>query len=220
MCLIFFIVFIVSVYDGDIGIFIGIFIGIAVLGGLYFLATKVLAKIATYAFVGMNKILGGGMAIASKNAENALKDIETNKQFILDFANIINDEGGFDEFIDKTVAKRDMGINANASTILNGYRSWADTNIHLGKGKTNQSVIVVDKLLNTKSFKSIIKKYNLDEREIMYIGNILYMQIISPNFRKEADKWILQSIKSKESQLKSQSKKESSTKLKDLIPNK
>jgi hypothetical protein len=198
----------------------GIVLGMAVLGGLYFLAGKVFEKIAVAGLVGMSKVFGGGMIIPSKKAENALKNIKTNKQFILDFANIINDEGGFDEFIDKTVAKMDLGQDYNTSTIFNGYKSWADKNVQLGKGKTNQAVKVVDKLLNTKSFKSIIKKYDLDDREITYVGNVLYTQIISPNFRIEADKWILQSIKSKESQLKSQSKKESSTKLKDLIPNK
>ena len=187
MCLIFFIVFIVSVYDGDIGIFIGI----AVLGGLYFLATKVFEKIAISGLVVMSKVFGGGMIIPSKKAENVLKDIETNKQFILDFADIINNEGGFDEFIDKTVAKIDLGQDYNTTTFFNGYKSFADISVQLRNGKTNQAVIVVDKLLNTKSFYSIIKKYDLDEREVTYVGNVLYTRIISPNFRIEAIKWIL-----------------------------
>jgi hypothetical protein len=163
----------------------------------------------------ITRAMGSGMQVGSKNVKLFLDNLLKNKAFILDFSKIIQDEGGIDEFIKKTKYDDDVwdgADNVTPAVIWYGYQEFSkDKNYGLNLNK--HAVKIVDKLVKLNSFKSLTQKYKLDDREIQYISNSLFLTITDPDFKKVGEKFMKTALE------KNANKLENSISLKKLLPN-
>ena len=189
-------------------------IGTILAGALVALAFWAMKKIGEGATNLLSRSMGGGLQKATKNVTLFLDNILINKSFILDFSKIIQDEGGIDEFIKKTKYDDDHYDRLDKVTpavIWYGYKEFEkDKNVGLNLNK--KAVRIVDKLVRLNSFKSLTKKYKLDDEEIQYISNSLFLIIVSRDFKSVGEKFMKTALE------KNANKLENSISLKKLLP--
>jgi hypothetical protein len=130
-----------------------------------------------YATIGLMQLLG---KIAGKNFTPSQKSIKTvefvtnDEGFLKEFANMIKNEGDFNDFIKRIQAPD------------GGNYDWNDLNLKgFQKYKTPASDIV-EKLMMTDTLIKCIKINKLNKLEIQFLGNSLFYWITDEEFRKQA----------------------------------
>ena len=165
-------------------------------GAILLLSYWVIKKIGKISINLITRVLGSGDQFISKKVETFLSTTLKSQSFIKDFAKIIQDEGGIDEFVKKTKYSADTwtaGDQVTPAVIWYGYKAFEkDENGGLDLNKN--AVRIVDKLLKTSSFKSLAKKDKLTDREISTVGNYLFLTIVDDEFKKVGDTFIKTSL--------------------------
>ncbi len=130
-----------------------------------------------YATIGLMQLLG---KIAGKDFTPSQKSIKTvefvtnDEGFLKEFANMIKNEGNFNDFI-KRIQAPDGGNYDWNDLNLKGYQKY----------KTPASDIV-EKLMMTDTLIKCIKINKLNKLEIQFLGNSLFYWITDEEFRKQA----------------------------------
>jgi hypothetical protein len=130
-----------------------------------------------YATIGLMQLLG---KIAGKDFTPSQKSIKTvefvtnDEGFLKEFANMIINEGDFNDFI-KRIQAPDGGNYDWNDLNLKGYQKY----------KTPASDIV-EKLMMTDTLIKCIKINKLNKLEIQFLGNSLFYWITDEEFRKQA----------------------------------
>jgi hypothetical protein len=130
-----------------------------------------------YATIGLMELLG---KIAGKDFTPSQKSIKTvefvtnDEGFLKEFANMIKNEGNFNDFI-KRIQAPDGGNYDWNDLNLKGYQKY----------KTPASDIV-EKLMMTDTLIKCIKINKLNKLEIQFLGNSLFYWITDEEFRKQA----------------------------------
>lgn len=163
-----------------------------------------LKKMAGKAFGYAAKKLGLDAYWPSEKSQKVANVLSNDKAFVKDMAKIISDEGGVDEFVKKTKVKGEIDPYSIMTT---GYQSWKKENNKI----PSNAVDIVEKILKTPSFKQVVKKHDLDKNDIQTLGNGFLIGISSPDFKSTAQKMVDDTIKKAKV-------RESSTKLKNLMP--
>ena len=183
-------------------------------GAILLLSYWVIKKLGKISINLITRAMGSGDQFTNKKVQTFLATTLKSQSFIKDFAKIIQDEGGIDEFVKKTKYSPDTwtaGDQVTPAVIWYGYKEFEkDENGGLDLNKN--AVRIVDKLLKTPSFKSLAKKDKLTDKEISTVGNALFLTITDDEFKKVGDTFIKASLQ------KNANKLESSISLKKLIP--
>lgn len=117
---------------------------------------------------------------------NPFKDLLKNKQFVKELAEIIEDEGGIYDFLDKVKPKMKPGRDYDAQVLWNlgGINSTTFINNVAGKNAPR----IVNRIMDTPIVKSF---FRADGKKSKYGGRIkadfengLYFVITDPNFRR------------------------------------
>jgi hypothetical protein len=131
-----------------------------------------------------------GRPLPNNNVINALNDMWDNKPFVKDFAKILSDEGDFDELEKKLRTLK----NSKKPEIFDIEELWRMIN------KTDFepapiSKKIVQRLLNTSSYKGIVKKYKFTKEDEQYFAKLLLLTLMSNKFTFNAKEYILKTIK-------------------------
>ena len=150
--------------------------------------------------------------------DSPIDDLLSDKDFLKELADILEEEGGIDEFMKKYKPKMKPGEDYEAQTMwwsggYNGIR-WithvAGNNVHK----------VIDKLLDTKVVKDWAKKYK--KSDLKPLGNALYYILTSAKFRNIYADMLADSAKKQAKEMEKQKMKENKStdviSLKNLLP--
>ena len=130
-----------------------------------------------YATIGLMQIIG---SVTGKNftpSEKSIKAVEfvTNDEvFLKEFANMIKNEGDFNDFIKRTQATG------------GGNYSWNDLNLKGFQQYKTPASDIVEKLMMTDTVIKCIKINKLNKLEIQFLGDSLFYWVTDEEFRKQA----------------------------------
>jgi hypothetical protein len=131
-----------------------------------------------------------GRPLPNENVINALNDMWDNKPFLKDFAKILSDEGDIDE-----LAKQIRTLkNSKKPQLLDTESLWRMVN-KTDFEPASVSKRIVQRLLNTSSYKGIVKKYKFTKEDEQYFAKLLLLTLMSADFTRNAKQYILKTIK-------------------------
>jgi hypothetical protein len=145
-------------------------------------------------------------------------DLLSDKDFLKELAEILEEEGGIDEFMKKYKPKMKVGDDYDAGIMWmsGGYNSvrWvtniAGNNVHK----------VIDKLLDTQVVKDWAKTHN--KKNLKVLGNTLYYILVDSKFKKIYGEMLADSAKKQAKEIEKQKMKENklsdTISLKSLLP--
>jgi len=131
-----------------------------------------------------------GRPLPNHNVICALNDMWVNNPFVKDFAKILSDEGDIDE-LDKQIRTLK---NSKKPELFDIEELWRMVN----KTDFEPACIskrIVQRLLNTSSYKGIVKKYKFTKEDEQYFAKLLLLTLMSADFTDNAKQYILKTIK-------------------------
>jgi len=131
-----------------------------------------------------------GRPLPNENVINALNDMWDNKPFVKDFAKILSDEGDIDE-LDKQIRTLKNSKKPQLFDIESLWRMVNKTDFE----PASVSKRIVQRLLNTSSYKGIVKKYKFTKEDEQYFAKLLLLTLMSADFTDNAKQYILKTIK-------------------------
>ena len=109
----------------------------------------------------------------SEKAIVAYKDLIKDKSFENDLVKVVTKHGNFDDFIKKQSNDDEFSWD---NITWKKWQSWESK---------NEAAKVVKDLLNTSTFKGRVKRYNLDENDIQFIGNMFMYMFTNKKFSND-----------------------------------
>ena len=156
-----------------------------------------LAMLALYAFAALIELAGlghGGVKgrkdrpIPNSNVIDAINNMWDDKPFLKDFAKILSDEGDIDKLADLV-----KSLKKDKSNIPETERIWRQINSTDFEPQPTAKRIV-QKLLNTSSYKGMVKKFKLTKEDEQYFAKLLLLTIMRPQFTEYAKVYILKTL--------------------------
>ena len=156
-----------------------------------------LAMLALYAFSGLIGLVGLGhkgvpgrkdRPIPNSNVIDAINAMWENKPFIKDFEKILSDEGDIDKLADLV-----KSLKKDKSNIPHTEWIWKQINSTNFEPQPTAKRIV-QKLLNTSSYKGMVKKFKLTKEDEQYFAKLLLLTIMRPEFTEYAKVYILKTL--------------------------
>ena len=156
-----------------------------------------LAMLALYAFAALIELAGlghGGVKgrkdrpIPNSNVIDAINAMWDNKSFVKDFAKILSDEGDIDKLADLV-----KSLKKDKSNIPETERIWRQINSTNFEPQPTAKRIV-QKLLNTSSYKGMVKKFKLTKEDEQYFAKLMLLTIMRPEFTEYAKVYILKTL--------------------------
>ena len=156
-----------------------------------------LAMLALYAFAALIELAGlghGGVKgrkdrpIPNSNVIDAINNMWDDKPFLKDFAKILSDEGDIDKLADLV-----KSLKKDKSNIPETERIWRQINSTNFEPQPTAKRIV-QKLLNTSSYKGMVKKFKLTKEDEQYFAKLMLLTIMRPEFTEYAKVYILKTL--------------------------
>ena len=131
-----------------------------------------------------------GRPLPNDNVVKAINDMWENKPFAKDFAKILSDEGDFDELEKKlrTLKNSDKPKALDYQVIWKMVNSTDFEPVPVAKK-------IVQRLLNTSSYKGIVRKYKFTKEDEQYFAKLILLTIMRPQFTQNAKEYILKTVK-------------------------
>ena len=149
--------------------------------------------LAFYAFTALIDLAGLGhkgvpgrkdRPIPNSNVIDAINAMWDNKSFVKDFAKILSDEGDIDKLADLV-----KSLKKDKSNIPHTEWIWKQINSTDFEPQPTAKRIV-QKLLNTSSYKGIVNKFKLTKEDEQYFAKLLLLTIMRPKFTEYAKVYI------------------------------
>lgn len=153
--------------------------------------------LAFYAFTALIDLAGLGhkgvpgrkdRPIPNSNVIDAINAMWDNKSFVKDFAKILSDEGDIDKLADLV-----KSLKKDKSNIPHTEWIWKQINSTDFEPQPTAKRIV-QKLLNTSSYKGIVNKFKLTKEDEQYFAKLLLLTIMRPKFTEYAKVYILKTL--------------------------
>lgn len=150
--------------------------------GIY-LALLILIPSGFYIFNKFYDIIKQEKEFKSNGGNKVFKKYLEDKDFVKDLIDVIKEEGGIDNFIQKT---RKLVPDKDVDGYLFMDFKGGITNPELQKlvtGKT--SPIIIDKLLAKPTFRKYVQEYKMSQEWERHAADGVYIKISSENFRND-----------------------------------
>lgn len=129
------------------------------------------------------EIFGGPIMYSEKNLSFLENELLTNKEFIEEFKQLIEKQGGLNEFI-KNTTDPDWSDDDDNSVWWHGYKEYT-AEPYMNKNAIN----ITNSILNFNSFLRLSNDYHLKTKDITYVGNLIFINIVS-DFKTFSEKYI------------------------------
>ena len=146
--------------------------------------------------------------------EPIMDKLLTDKDFLKELAEILEEEGGIDEFMKKYKPRMKQGDEYDPGIMwmsggYNGVR-WIT---HIAGNNVHQ---IIDKILDSQSVKDWAKKNKI--KNLKSLGNGLYFILTSSNFKNTYAKILAASAEKEAKKMKKENKSIGTISLKSLLP--
>ena len=129
------------------------------------------------------EIFGGPIMYSENNLSFLENELLTNKEFIEEFKQLIENQGGLNEFIRLTFDPNWNDSNDN-NVWWYGYKEYA-AEPYMNKNAIN----ITNSILNFDSFLRLSNDHHLKTKDITYVGNLIFINIVS-DFKTFSEKYI------------------------------
>ena len=134
--------------------------------------------------------------IPNRNVIDAINAMWDNKPFIKEFAKILSDEGDIDKLA-ALIKSYNKPAKEKTDWSKNGLHDtekiWKQINSTDFEPQPTAKRIV-QKLLNTSSYKGIVNKFKLTKEDEQYFAKLLLLTIMRPKFTEYAKVYILKTL--------------------------